>query len=284
MANIRRANARKEEPDGVTARSLAAVDRCYCQVVDEASLARLEHENMLEWLRLTFGHVPGALIAADGGVGVFAAGLAHPFFNQIVVDDGASGSELSGAIEQVRGRGERFYVVLRHPQDAGFRELVAKLGLHDEEVLLPGMAVDPIAPAQPVPEELQIRVVRNVDDLADHATALSAYGLPGEIVRAFLGDEFWLLPETTTYVGYVGGEPVVSGHAVRTGRAIGVYSIATVDTARRRGYGAAMTERILADAVEASCDVAVLQASAMGRPIYERLGFRLVQEYEVFTG
>jgi predicted acetyltransferase len=81
------------------------------------------------------------------------------------------------------------------------------------------------------------------------------------------------------YVGYQDGEPVVSGLGWRTGRTIGVYSIATIESARRRGFGAAMTVRIMADGVAAGCDVAVLQASELGRPIYERLGFRTVVTY-----
>ena len=81
------------------------------------------------------------------------------------------------------------------------------------------------------------------------------------------------------YVGYTDGEPVSSGLGMLTGRTIGVYNIATVDRARRRGYGAAMTSRVVADGVAAGADVAILQASDMGRPIYERLGFRTVVEY-----
>jgi predicted GNAT family acetyltransferase len=61
-----------------------------------------------------------------------------------------------------------------------------------------------------------------------------------------------------------------------------VYSIATVAAARRRGYGAAMTARVVADGVVAGCDVAALQASEMGRPIYERLGFRTVVKYTAY--
>jgi predicted acetyltransferase len=69
----------------------------------------------------------------------------------------------------------------------------------------------------------------------------------------------------------------------RTGRTIGVYSIATIPSARRHGYGAAMTARVVADGARDGCDVAILQASPMGRPIYERLGFRTVVTYDAFT-
>jgi ribosomal protein S18 acetylase RimI-like enzyme len=80
-------------------------------------------------------------------------------------------------------------------------------------------------------------------------------------------------------VGYVNGLPVTAGLGWRTGRTIGVYNIATIPTARRRGFGEAMTARVLADGEAAGCDVGALQASSMGRPIYQRLGFRTVLRY-----
>ncbi len=90
-------------------------------------------------------------------------------------------------------------------------------------------------------------------------------------------------PDCVVYVGYADGAPVVSGLGWRSGRTIGVYSIATVESERRRGYGAAMTARVIADGVDAGCDVAALQASEMGRPIYERLGFRTVVRYAAYV-
>jgi ribosomal protein S18 acetylase RimI-like enzyme len=252
--------------------------------VDDRTLARLGHENMLEWLRLTFGRVPGGLVAQEAGIGLFATGLPHPFFNQVVTDEGATEAELTRAVDGIRRRGWPFYVVLRQPQDDGFVEVVRRLALKHEADELPGMATEAIPDARPGPEELRIHVVADAAALEDHATGLAGFGLPAELIRPFLGDELWLLPDTTTYVGSVGGDPVVSGFAVRTGRAIGVFSIATVPGARRHGYGEAMTRRILADGVASGCDVGVLQASSMGRPIYERLGFRVVQSYAVYSG
>jgi hypothetical protein len=43
-----------------------------------------------------------------------------------------------------------------------------------------------------------------------------------------------------------------------------------------------MTLRIVADGAAAGCDVAILQATPMGYPVYERLGFRTVVEYDGF--
>jgi hypothetical protein len=40
---------------------------------------------------------------------------------------------------------------------------------------------------------------------------------------------------------------------------------------------------VVADGVADGCDVAALQASEMGRPIYERLGFRTVVRYATYV-
>jgi hypothetical protein len=44
-----------------------------------------------------------------------------------------------------------------------------------------------------------------------------------------------------------------------------------------------MTVRVALDGRAAGCDVAALQASEMGRPIYERLGYRTVVRYRAFV-
>lgn len=88
------------------------------------------------------------------------------------------------------------------------------------------------------------------------------------------GDErlrFWL--------GRVRGRPVaVSFSAVSDGYT-GVYGVTTVPDARRRGYGEAMTRAALSAAAE---HPAALQASAMGKPLYEAMGFREVARFEVW--
>jgi len=54
----------------------------------------------------------------------------------------------------------------------------------------------------------------------------------------------------------------------------GVYWVATAPEARGRGLAAALMTRAMDDARERGCETSSLQATAMGAPIYARLGFR----------
>jgi GNAT superfamily N-acetyltransferase len=72
-------------------------------------------------------------------------------------------------------------------------------------------------------------------------------------------------------------------HGFRTDEVVGIHNVATIESARGRGYGTAMTWATIADA-EPGVRVAVLKASALGRPVYERMGFRAVVEYEELEG
>ena len=60
------------------------------------------------------------------------------------------------------------------------------------------------------------------------------------------------------------------------GGAAGIYNVTTVEAARGRGIGAAMTVAAVRHGADLGLDLATLQASTMGRPVYERLGFEFV--------
>jgi hypothetical protein len=142
------------------------------------------------------------------------------------------------------------------------------------------MALHPIPAEAAVPPDLRIVVVTDAAGFDDHVAAAAAgFGMPEELAWSFMDVRMLEQPDATFYVGYLDGRPVTTGLGLRTGRTMGVYNISTVESARRRGFGAAITARVAADGRRAGCDVAILQASPMGRPIYERLGYRTVVEY-----
>jgi GNAT superfamily N-acetyltransferase len=81
-------------------------------------------------------------------------------------------------------------------------------------------------------------------------------------------------------VGYEAGVPVSGAAAIRSGSTVGIYAVATVERARRRGYGRAVTWAAI-DAGRSAWGgtVAVLQSTALGMPVYASLGFVVVGHY-----
>ena len=250
-----------------------------------AELARLEHENLIATLTLAGANVDGAVVRRDDGVALIATGLPMRIFNHVLVEEGeATPSAIAAAVDVTRERGDEFVVSLRGGVDDRFTALMSELGLVpiSEGPWLPGMALFPLpdVAALAASHGLEIRQVTDRAGLEDHiTTAAAGFEMPEEPLRAIMAETMLGRAGLTVYVGYKGREPVTTGLGSRTGRTIGVYNVATIESARRRGYGAAMTTRIATDGAAAGCDVAILQASPMGHPVYERLGYRTVVEY-----
>ena len=240
---------------------------------------------MLATMSAGIGNAPGSLVRRADGVALLGSGLPARFFNQVVIeDDRATPDAIAAAVAELRERGAPFLVHLRRGLDDRFQPLIGQLGLvlPTDAAPMPGMALDPIpVTATPIPVGHEIRRVDDATGMDDHiVTGALGFGMPEEMLRAIVAPDTWRRPGNVVYVGYSDGVPVTTGLGVRTGATIGVYNIATIASARRLGLGAAMTERIAADGAEEGCEVAILQSSAMGRPLYERLGYRTVVEYD----
>lgn len=79
--------------------------------------------------------------------------------------------------------------------------------------------------------------------------------------------------ELRTYVARVDGEPAATIATIDHGDDCEIWSVATLPQARGRGLSTALMRQGLWDAREGGCTTSTLQATAAGRPIYERLGF-----------
>jgi ribosomal protein S18 acetylase RimI-like enzyme len=67
-----------------------------------------------------------------------------------------------------------------------------------------------------------------------------------------------------------------------TGDVAGIYNVATLPHARRRGFGGALTAHAVRDARKRGASVAVLQSSEAGLRVYQALGFRERCRFEQF--
>jgi ribosomal protein S18 acetylase RimI-like enzyme len=84
------------------------------------------------------------------------------------------------------------------------------------------------------------------------------------------------------YVGYLDGEPVAVSSLVMTEGLAGVYAVATLPDARNRGIGTAMTLHVMREGKMRGAKSAVLQATEIGKSVYEGIGFSTAYEYELY--
>ena len=80
-------------------------------------------------------------------------------------------------------------------------------------------------------------------------------------------------------VGTVGGRIVATGVATANGPVGWLGGIVVDAPFRERGYGRAMTEDLIRLLRAAGCSTLSLEATNAGRPMYERMGFRLATHY-----
>jgi GNAT superfamily N-acetyltransferase len=254
--------------------------------MDGTMLAGLEHDNFVGALSAVASNVEGSSVRRRDGVALIATGLPIALFNQVLIEgEDWSPEAIIEAVGSLRRRGGPFALNLRVGPDDAAIPVAADLGLRplSSRPWMPGMALHPLPALTPAASH-DIRLVTDLAGLDDHIRAAAiGFEMPEPMLRSIMAGSLDAGDDVTVYVAYVEGQPVGAGLGMRTGRTIGIYNIATVPSARRRGLGAAMTMRIVDDGLAAGCDVAVLQASDMGRPIYERLGFRTVVEYMGYT-
>ena len=139
----------------------------------------------------------------------------------------------------------------------------------------------------PQVDGLKIEIVEGRSGRYDWAwLTCDAFELGSDVREAMSACEA-AIPETKfisqpRYTGYLDGRPVAVGALVMAADLAGVYAVATLPEARKRGIGTAMTLHAMAQGKMKGAKSAVLQATEMGRPVYERIGFSTVFEYEMY--
>lgn len=144
----------------------------------------------------------------------------------------------------------------------------------------PGMAADLLALNEdlPAPSGLTMERVGDVTTLKKWLHPLTVgFEFPGFAAKAlfdlFADLGFDLHLPWQNYVSWLKGEPVSCSSLFLAAGVAGIYNVATVPEARRKGIGAAMTLASLREARALGYRVAILHSSQMGLGVYERLGF-----------
>jgi GNAT superfamily N-acetyltransferase len=141
-----------------------------------------------------------------------------------------------------------------------------------------GMSVDlsELPERVPVPENLVIERVHDEAGLAAWVEALGSGFGEGPVEAEWVGEMYRRLGfegPWRHYLGILAGEPVATATSFFGAGVAGIYFVCTVERARRRGIGAAVTLAALREARKMGYGVGVLGSSEMGYPVYRGLGF-----------
>lgn len=260
---------------------------------DDTRLARAMEANWEALAHYLAGHFGGSV--EDTPLGFrFRTGLHSGFMNGVLRTDARPEdvSDLVGATRAWFPAGLPWrWVVGPTSRPGDLADRLEARGLERRWPSMPAMAVDldGLEDRSWTPRDGRVTEVLTRDDLAawlgvrranlhlDDATMAAwarAHGEtpfgPGSALRHF--------------VGWLGERPVAGASVFRGAGVAGIYHVDTLEAARGRGFGKAVTQAALTTARNEGDRLGVLNASALGLPAYRRLGFRVVGDFTTLVG
>lgn len=240
-----------------------------------AALRAAADENLIaacDLLREHLGRPPEAR-RRFGAVEAMANGHEVAFYNPVLVLDGAAtGDDVATAVDWVERQGMPCSVHVADLAPPDLDHALERLGFVGEAQVNPVMALAPIPPPPSAPPGIR----RRAGGLELAEAWYGAFEAP-ERFRATFNEGFLGDPRVRIAVADLDGDPAAGAAALRSSQALGIYAVGTAERARRRGCGRAATWA----AIEAGrsiwgSEVAVLQSTTMGFPLYRSMGFETV--------
>jgi hypothetical protein len=254
-------------------------------LADDA-LARA-HLNLIESSRQLFALDPDAVLADEPGWLFGAGGSDHPVISNAAFrrDDAIGGEEFVAAAREFfapRGRGFSIWVRVGQDEDRDLVEAAERAGLQ-AVFEMPEMVLRQRPVAAAAPDGIEMRRIASPDEANEYwQVAKSSYaslGFPPDIFNGYTNHEGFLAENLAAFIARDGGEPVAIAMTILSHGVAGIYWVGSLERARGRGIGRAITEVATLAGFELGADVASLQASPMGKPIYAAMGYETAFDY-----
>ena len=236
-------------------------------VTDDELYLRGSETLLASWAQYARGSAGAALQRLSGvAAAVFPSEPERAVYNNALADRDLGRIERAAAVDAMaaayRSAGIDRYAAWVHESDEGMRaELSGRGYAIAESTLAMGMSLD--AGSFTLPE-----VELGPLDWPEYLEYLQIVGVPAGLLSGADPSAFH------TLVARNGGESVATAIAFDHRGDCGIYNMSTLETARRRGLGTALTARHAHDAAERGCSTASLQSTAMAERVYAAVGFR----------
>lgn len=234
-------------------------------VVTDTELYRRGAETVLaSWETYARGACDAALQRLPGvTAAVFPSGPERTVYNNAILERDLAASERGDALDAMEGAyaaaGAKRFAAWVHENDRHMRTDLERRGYSLQETTRAmGMELDDMRMPRP---EIEL----GATDWDDY---LRIFGLPPGLLSGADHTAFHVL------VARVDGERVATAMAFDHHGDCGIYNVATLEHARRRGLGTALTAIHLHDALARGCRTASVQSTAIAEGVYASVGFR----------
>jgi ribosomal protein S18 acetylase RimI-like enzyme len=231
----------------------------------DAELFRRGAETLVaSWEEYSRG-AAGAFVQLSPGVAiaVFPSEPERAVYNNALLDPDLAAAERADALEAMEAvyaaAGVTRFAAWVHERDQAMRGDLERRGYTlDSSTRAMGMALD------------EIRLPRPQIELAppDWFEYLRIVGVPPDFLTGADPAAYHIL------VARLDGENVAAAMAFDLHGDCGIYNVGTLEHARRRGLGTALTALQVHDALARGCQTASLQSTPMAERVYAAAGFR----------
>jgi GNAT superfamily N-acetyltransferase len=240
------------------------------------------HENSVESYRVFARTTPGGRIEEQDEL-VLADSLAADSMGNVAIVTAVPQDPVR-TIEKAKAffsPNRRPWILFAFPQASrSLERAAADHGLRDEGRFL-GLLLDPIPVDMPSPPDgVEVRRVDTVEALQTfERTASRAYEVESGPVY-----ERWLTyPGFSFHLAYFRGKPVATATLVASHGIAGIVYVGCVPESRGHGCARAAVWSAIQNGRVLGLRMSALWATPMGRPMYERMGFRPVTEYRIWS-
>lgn len=248
------------------------------------------HLNLIDSSRQLF-ELDGGAVVESGDGWLFGAGSpSHPVISNAAFrgDDNVDPAELISKAKDffaARGRGFSTWIRGDQPEDRDLTAAASEAGLQ-LVYEMPEMVLEAPAEQPPLPDGVELRRLSEAGQAGDFWTVATAsyasIGFPPEVFGGYSNHDGLLAENVVAFVAYLDGAPVSIAMTIVSHGVAGIYWVGSLEQARGKGLGRAVTAAATRAGFELGADVASLQASPMGKPIYEAMGYETVFDYRLF--
>lgn len=247
------------------------------------------HLNLIESSQRLFGLDPDAAVEVGDGWFFGAGSNSHPTISNAAFradDDLDSGEFLARANDFFAARRRAFSVWIRGDQ-AEDQDLAAAAGAAGLELVyaMPEMVLEAQVEEPALPPGAELREMTSPAQGVEYwqiaAASYTSLGFPPEVFAGYTNHAGLLAENVAAFIAYLDGEPVSIAMTIVNHGVAGIYWVGSLEQARGKGLGHAVTAAATNAGFELGADLASLQASPMGKPIYEAMGYETVYDYRL---